>query len=54
MAITTMDGLVIDVNDAFLRTLGYAREEAIGRSTVDLGLWRRAPPRCAHSATCCG
>jgi len=45
MAITTMDGRVIDVNDAFLRTLGYAREEAIGRSTVELGLWPSATER---------
>jgi PAS domain S-box-containing protein len=39
MAITTMDGGVVDVNEAFVRTLGYSREEAIGRSTVELGLW---------------
>jgi PAS domain S-box-containing protein len=39
MAITTMDGRVVDVNEAFVRTLGYSRDEAIGRSTVELGLW---------------
>ncbi len=39
MAITTLDGRVVDVNEAFLRTLGYTREESIGRTTVDLGLW---------------
>ena len=39
MAITTMDGGVVDVNEAFVRTLGYSREEAIGRSTVELGVW---------------
>ena len=40
MAITTLEGRVVDVNEAFLRTLGYARDEAIGRTTVELGLWR--------------
>ena len=39
MVITTMEGRVVDVNEAFVRTLGYTREEAIGRNTVDLGLW---------------
>ncbi len=45
MAITTLDGRVVDVNEAFLRTLGYTRQEAIGRTTVDLGLWRSAEER---------
>ena len=45
MAITTMDGGVVDVNEAFVRTLGYSREEAIGRSTVELGLWPSAAER---------
>jgi len=45
MAITTLDGRVVDVNDAWLRTLGYTREEALGRSTVELGLWRSAEDR---------
>jgi len=39
MAITTLEGRVVDVNEAFLRALGYTREEALGRATVDLGLW---------------
>jgi PAS domain S-box-containing protein len=45
MAITTIEGRVVDLNDAFLRTLGYTREEAIGRTTVELGLWRTAEER---------
>jgi two-component system cell cycle sensor histidine kinase/response regulator CckA len=45
MAITTLEGRVVDVNDSFLRTLGCAREEALGRTTVDLGLWRTAEER---------
>ena len=45
MAITTIHGHVVDVNEAFLRTLGYTRDEALGRSTVELGLWRTGEER---------
>jgi PAS domain S-box-containing protein len=45
MAITTLQGRVVDVNEAFLRTLGYTRDEAIGRTTVELGLWRSQEER---------
>jgi PAS domain S-box-containing protein len=45
MAITTIEGRVVDVNDAFLRMLSYTRNEALGRSTVELGLWRTAAER---------
>ncbi|HVU04276.1 MAG TPA: PAS domain-containing sensor histidine kinase [Polyangiaceae bacterium] len=33
------DGALIDMNPAFVETFGWTREEALGRSTVDLGLW---------------
>jgi PAS domain S-box-containing protein len=33
------DGRYIDVNDAFLRLTGYAREEIVGRARDELGLW---------------
>jgi PAS domain S-box-containing protein len=33
------DGRLLDVNDAFLRISGYAREEVIGRTTTELSLW---------------
>jgi diguanylate cyclase (GGDEF)-like protein/PAS domain S-box-containing protein len=33
------DGRITDVNDAFVRKSGYSREEAIGNTTVGLGLW---------------
>ncbi|HSS18739.1 MAG TPA: PAS domain S-box protein [Pyrinomonadaceae bacterium] len=33
------DGRLLEVNSAFLRMTGYTREEIIGRSTVELGLW---------------
>ena len=33
------DGRYIEVNLAFLRMFGYEREEVIGQSPVDLGIW---------------
>ena len=33
------DGRVRDANDAFLSTSGYTREEILGRTPVELGLW---------------
>lgn len=39
------DGKLIEVNPAFLRESGYTREEALGRSTLDLGLWVRPEER---------
>lgn len=32
-------GIYIDVNESFARHLGYARDELIGRSAFDIGLW---------------
>lgn len=33
------DGRLIEVNPAFLFSSGYTREEVLGRSTLDLGIW---------------
>ena len=33
------DGLILDVNDGFSRNTGYARDEAIGKSTSELDIW---------------
>ena len=33
------DGRLLDVNDVFLRMSGFSREEAIGRTSLELGLW---------------
>ncbi len=40
LVISTLEGGVyIDVNEAFLRTTGYRREEVVGRSSNELGIW---------------
>lgn len=33
------DGVIVDVNAEWTRLTGYARNEALGRTTVDLGFW---------------
>jgi len=33
------DGTYIDVNEAFLESTGYSREEVIGKSSTEIGLW---------------
>ncbi|HXG64863.1 MAG TPA: PAS domain S-box protein, partial [Blastocatellia bacterium] len=40
MSISTVkEGRFIEVNDAFLAANGYTREELIGRTSLELGLW---------------
>ena len=33
------DGMFLEVNDAWTRVFGWAREEAIGHTSIDLGIW---------------
>jgi len=33
------DGAIINVNRGFEKLLGYSKDEAIGRTTIDLGIW---------------
>ena len=41
VAITTLpDGMFSDVNRGFIEMFGFSREEAIGRTTLQLGVWR--------------
>jgi len=40
LSITSLkEGTFLEVNEAFLKTLGYERQEVIGRSVADLDLW---------------
>ena len=40
VAITTLaDGVYMDVNQSFIDITGYAREEIIGHSSLELGIW---------------
>ena len=46
MAITALDGLrLLDVNDAFTAATGWRREEVIGRTEAEVGLWGDGPAR---------
>jgi PAS domain S-box-containing protein len=38
-------GRILDVNDQFLKVLGYSRAELLGRSSTDLGIWAKAEDR---------
>jgi len=48
MAIATLEeGRLLDVNETFEQASGYSREELIGHSTVELGLWPNPRHRAA-------
>ena len=36
---TIEDGFYIDVNKTFLQATGYSREEVVGSTSIDLGIW---------------
>ncbi|MBI2949932.1 MAG: PAS domain S-box protein [Verrucomicrobia bacterium] len=44
---TLKEGRYIDVNDSFLRLLGYSRDEVIGRTSLELGVWANPADRLA-------
>lgn len=51
MSVTTLeDGLFIEVNETFLNTLGYNREEIIGKKSTNLDLWDDLNDRAAAMA----
>ncbi|HOW85220.1 MAG TPA: PAS domain S-box protein [Candidatus Aminicenantes bacterium] len=39
------DGTLFDINEGFVRTTGFSREEAVGRSAAELGLYPDATDR---------
>jgi PAS domain S-box-containing protein len=39
MSITTLDGRIIDVNDAYCALASYSREELVGKSVLDFNVW---------------
>ncbi len=43
-------GRLLEVNETFTRLSGYAREEAVGRTTLELGLWAAPSDREAELA----
>jgi PAS domain S-box-containing protein len=43
-------GRLMEVNDTFIRLSGYTREEAVGRTTLELGLWAERADREAELA----
>ncbi|HLO27018.1 MAG TPA: PAS domain S-box protein, partial [Geobacteraceae bacterium] len=46
ISITTVaEGRCIDINEAGLQTLGYRREEMVGRSVLELGIWESKSAR---------
>lgn len=42
---TLKEGFYLDVNDSFLRLLGYSRDEVIGRTSLELGIWMNPTDR---------
>ena len=42
---TLKDGVFLDANEAFFRMTGYSREEVIGNTSLNLGIWHRPSDR---------
>ncbi|MFZ0454355.1 MAG: PAS domain S-box protein [Ignavibacteriaceae bacterium] len=45
ISITGLDGVMIDVNDLFLETTGYSRQEIIGKTPLEIGLYKNSTDR---------
>ncbi len=44
---TLKEGRFVDVNQSFLQTLGYQRDELIGKTSLEFGLWEDTTDRAA-------
>ncbi|MFL6214182.1 MAG: PAS domain S-box protein [Blastocatellia bacterium] len=47
-------GRLMEVNDTFMRVTGYTRDEAVGRTTLELGLWANPEDRAVELAIVSG
>jgi PAS domain S-box-containing protein len=45
VTVPSSGGMILDVNEEFTRLLGYSREEAVGRTTVELGIFANPEDR---------
>ncbi|MCU0575670.1 MAG: PAS domain S-box protein [Desulfobacterota bacterium] len=46
VSITTLeDGVYIDVNDGYLKASGYAREEVVGHTSLEIEIWEKPEDR---------
>lgn len=45
LSISRPDGTIHNVNNAFLATLGYTREDVVGNSSLKLGIWENQEDR---------
>jgi len=46
MSLTSqIDGRIVDVNEAFLNTLGYSRDEVVGKTSAELGVYANLQDR---------
>jgi PAS domain S-box-containing protein len=51
MSINAFDGRLLEVNARFLELFGYRRDEVIGRTSLELGLWSNPSDRAHCLAT---
>ncbi|UBF25500.1 PAS domain S-box protein [Kovacikia minuta CCNUW1] len=45
IAISTLEGKFLEVNDSFVNVFGYPREEVVGRTAQEVGLWANIEDR---------
>jgi PAS domain S-box-containing protein len=43
--INKMDGTYVEINDGFIDLTGYTRKDVIGKSSLDINIWRRPEDR---------